>query len=40
MSTVGREPNTLFLDDTAMNNAVGDTAPLRFMSGIRKHIES
>ena len=40
MSTVGREPNTLFLDDTAMNNAVGDTAPIRFMSGIRKHIES
>jgi hypothetical protein len=40
MSAVGREPKTLFLDDTAMNNAVGDTAPLLFLSGIRKHMDS
>ena len=40
MSAVGREPKTLFLDDAAMNNAAGDTGVLRFLSGIRKHIES
>lgn len=40
MSAVGREPKTLFLDDAAMNNAAGDTGVIRFLSGIRKHIES
>ena len=36
MSAQGRAPKTLFLDNTAMNDKVGDTGAIRFMSGIDK----
>jgi hypothetical protein len=36
MSTQGREPKTLFLDNLAMNDKVGDTGAIRFMSGMDK----
>ena len=36
MSAQGREPNTLFLDHLAMNDKVGDTGAIRFMSGLDK----
>jgi hypothetical protein len=36
MSAQGREPTTLFLDNVAMNDKVGDTGAIRFMSGIDK----
>lgn len=36
MSARGREPKTLFLDNSAMNDKAGDTGAIRFMSGMDK----
>ena len=38
MSAQGREPATLYLDNLAMNDKVGDTGTIRFMSGMDKFV--
>lgn len=37
MSEQGRQPSTLFLDDSAMNDKTGNTGAIKFFSGIDKY---
>lgn len=37
MASQGRQPQTLFLDDNAINDKVGDTGVIKFLSGIDKY---
>ncbi len=37
MAADGRQPSTLFLDDSAMNDKTGDSGALKFFSGIDKY---
>jgi hypothetical protein len=37
MSEQGRQPSTLFLDDTAMNDKTGNTGVIKFFSGLDKY---
>ncbi len=40
MSATGRLPNTLFLDNAAMNDKTGDTGVIKFLSGIDKYASN